>query len=189
MFVQDSCRYYFWSSVLSSRCGIIRFCFLIKLIFMQQKFILNDLVATNKLAKLIADVIVRNFVVTLSGNLGTGKTTLTREILRNLGVIGSIKSPTFTLVEPYQLADYTLYHFDLYRFSDPEEWFDAGFDEYFTMHQVSFIEWAEKAQGLIPQIDWQISINFQHGIRELTIDSLTLTGDTCLTKLINNDVI
>lgn len=156
---------------------------------MQQKFILNDLSETNKLARLISQVIISNFVVTLSGNLGAGKTTLTREILRNLGVAGSIKSPTFTLVEPYQLAGYTLYHFDLYRFSDPEEWFDAGFDEYFTVDQVSFIEWAEKAHGLIPQIDWQININFQHDIRELTIDSLTLTGDTCLTKLINSDVI
>lgn len=156
---------------------------------MQQKYILNDLTSTNKLAKLIAQIITSNFVVTLSGNLGAGKTTLTREILRNLGVTGSIKSPTFTLVEPYQLADYTLYHFDLYRFSDPEEWFDAGFDEYFTADHVSFIEWAEKAQGLIPQIDWQINIDFQHDIRELTIDSLTLTGDTCLTKLINSDVI
>lgn len=156
---------------------------------MQQKYILNDLTATNKLAKLIAQIITSNFVLTLSGNLGAGKTTLTREILRNLGVTGSIKSPTFTLVEPYQLANYTLYHFDLYRFSDPEEWFDAGFDEYFTADQVSFIEWAEKAQGLIPQIDWQINIDFQHDIRELTINSLTLTGDTCLTKLINSDVI
>lgn len=156
---------------------------------MQQKFILNDLSVTNKLAKSIAHVIPYNFVITLSGNLGAGKTTLTREVLRCLGVTGSIKSPTFTLVEPYQLANYTLYHFDLYRFSDPEEWFDAGFDEYFLTPQVSFIEWAEKAQGLIPQIDWQINITFQHNIRELTIDSLTLIGDTCLKKLINSDVI
>ena len=156
---------------------------------MQYKFILNDLETTQRLAKGIAQVIVPNFVVSLSGNLGAGKTTLTREVLRNLGITGSIKSPTFTLVEPYQLPDYTLYHFDLYRFSDPEEWFDAGFDEYFLVPQVSFIEWAEKAQGLIPQIDWQITISFKHNLRELIIDSLTLTGDTCLTKLINSDVI
>ncbi|HCY39608.1 MAG TPA: tRNA (adenosine(37)-N6)-threonylcarbamoyltransferase complex ATPase subunit type 1 TsaE [Neisseriales bacterium] len=156
---------------------------------MQYKFILNDLETTQRLAKGIAQVIVPNFVVSLSGNLGAGKTTLTREVLRNLGITGSIKSPTFTLVEPYQLPDYTLYHFDLYRFSDPEEWFDAGFDEYFSVPQVSFIEWAEKAQGLIPQIDWQITISFKHNLRELIIDSLTITGDTCLTKLINSDVI
>ena len=156
---------------------------------MQHKFILNDLAATQCLAKGIAQVIVPNFVVSLSGNLGAGKTTLTREVLRNLGIAGSIKSPTFTLVEPYQLPDYMLYHFDLYRFSDPEEWFDAGFDEYFSAPQVSFIEWAEKAQGLIPQIDWQITISFKHNLRELIIDSLTLTGDTCLTKLINRGVI
>ena len=156
---------------------------------MHYKFILNDLETTQRLAKGIAQVIVPNFVVSLSGNLGAGKTTLTREVLRNFGVTGSIKSPTFTLVEPYQLPDYTLYHFDLYRFSDPEEWFDAGFDEYFSVPQVSFIEWAEIAKGLIPQIDWQITISLKHNFRELIIDSLTLTGDTCLTKLINSDVI
>ena len=124
----------------------------------------------------------------LRGNLGAGKTTFARKLIQKyLGNSeAQITSPTYTY---YQKYGENLYHFDLYRFSDPEEWFDAGFDEYFSVPQVSFIEWAEKAQGLIPQIDWQITISFKHNLRELIIDSLTLTGDTCLTKLINRGVI
>ncbi len=150
-------------------------------------FNLESLNATENLATRIAQVIVPNFIVSLNGNLGAGKTTLTRAILRAIGVTGSIKSPTFTLVEPYQLESYTVYHFDLYRFSDPEEWFEAGFDEYFNEPQISFIEWAEKAEGLIPPIDWQINIKFLNDERrELIINALTDTGDKCLMKLINN---
>lgn len=150
-------------------------------------FNLESLNATENLATRIAEVIVPNFIVSLNGNLGAGKTTLTRAILRAIGITGSIKSPTFTLVEPYQLESYTVYHFDLYRFSDPEEWFEAGFDEYFNDPQISFIEWAEKAEGLIPPIDWQINIKFLNDERrELIINALTDTGDKCLMKLINN---
>lgn len=150
-------------------------------------FNLESLNATENLATRIAQVIVPNFIVSLNGNLGAGKTTLTRTILRAIGITGSIKSPTFTLVEPYQLESYTVYHFDLYRFSDPEEWFEAGFDEYFNEPQISFIEWAEKAEGLIPPIDWQINIKFLNDERrELIINALTDTGDKCLMKLINN---
>lgn len=150
-------------------------------------FNLESLNATENLATRIAQMIVPNFIVSLSGNLGAGKTTLTRAILRAIGITGSIKSPTFTLVEPYQLESYTVYHFDLYRFSDPEEWFEAGFDEYFNDPQISFIEWAEKAEGLIPPIDWQINIKFLNDERrELIINALTDTGDKCLMKLINN---
>lgn len=150
-------------------------------------FNLESLNATENLATRIAQVIVPNFIVSLNGNLGAGKTTLTRAILRAIGVTGSIKSPTFTLVEPYQLESYTVYHFDLYRFSDPEEWFEAGFDEYFNEPQISFIEWAEKAEGLIPPIDWQINMKFLNDERrELIINALTDIGDKCLMKLINN---
>lgn len=156
---------------------------------MLQKFILADLDDTNQIAVQIAKVIVPNFVITLTGNLGVGKTTLVRAILTTLGVSGTIKSPTFTLVEPYQLANFTIYHFDLYRFNDPEEWFSAGFDEYFMDSQISFIEWAEKANDLIPQIDWQITLTFNQDIRELTIESLSEAGNKCLKKLTTNAVI
>ena len=153
---------------------------------MQYTFILNDLSATAALAQQIAGVLAANFVITLQGNLGAGKTTLTRAVLRQLGVQGSIKSPSFTLVEPYQLPDYVIYHFDLYRFSDPEEWFDAGFDEYFSEPYLCFIEWPENAAALIPQIDWQLQLKFKNNQRELSINALTVTGTLCLNQLITS---
>lgn len=148
---------------------------------------LLNLSDTNKLAKLIAHAIKPNMTIVLNGNLGAGKTTLTRDILHSLGISGSIKSPTFTLVEPYELPSYTVYHFDLYRFGDPEEWFDSGFDEYFLGRFICFIEWAEKAHGLIPQVDWQIDIVLDiNNNRTLKISALTAEGIECLMRLINN---
>ena len=155
---------------------------------MQEKtFNLNQLDDTNLLALKIAKVIVPDFVITLSGELGAGKTTLTRYILQNLGITGLIKSPTFTIVEPY-VTDKALqiYHFDLYRFNDPEEWFDAGFDEYFSNTSICFIEWAEKAHNLIPQIDWQIELllNGMENKRVLNINAKSKKGEMCLKQLI-----
>lgn len=155
---------------------------------MKHIFKLENLAATANLAQKIARIIVPNFIVALNGNLGAGKTTLTREILHALGVAGTIKSPTFTLVEPYLMAKYSIYHFDLYRFSDPEEWFDSGFDEYFTAPHLCFIEWAANAQGLIPSPDWNINISYSDNEqRELEITALTITGKLCLEKLITAD--
>lgn len=153
------------------------------MLFQQELISLDD---TTLIARKIADSLQSGLVVALSGNLGAGKTTLTRSILQTLGVSGSIKSPTFTLVEPYEIKDFTIYHFDLYRFSDPDEWFDAGFDEYFIDGAVCFIEWAEKAKGLIPYIDWHININLDNDIRIITIESLTNVGEKCLKKLMIN---
>lgn len=143
---------------------------------------------TNHLAHLIAKFIQPNFVVSLNGDLGAGKTTLTREILRSLGVVGSVKSPTFTLVEPYSVQNFTIYHFDLYRFNDPDEWFDAGFDEYFSPDCICFIEWASRAHKLIPKLDWVVNIEMQTDLsRIINIESQTLMGDECLKKLISNE--
>lgn len=145
---------------------------------------LTTLEDTHKLANFVASIIVPNFVISLNGNLGAGKTTFVREVIRAFGVQGNIKSPTFTLVEPYELPGRNIFHFDLYRFSDPEEWFDAGFDEYFTNDFIAFIEWAEKAEGLIPQLDWQINIKLdEKNERIFIIDALTKIGEECLTTL------
>ena len=149
------------------------------------KFSLSGIAATKKIASAIAAIIVPNFVITLSGNLGAGKTTLTREILLALGVQGTIKSPTFTLVEPYIVKDVAINHFDLYRFNDPEEWLDAGFDEYFLKEHLCFIEWPEKAHNLIPSIDWEIILGVvDENQRTLTITALTKIGEKCLKSLI-----
>ncbi len=156
---------------------------------MQYRLTLLELCDTEMLACKIAQILPTNFVITLNGDLGVGKTTLAREILRAFGVVGSIKSPTFTLVEPYKAQDISFFHFDLYRFCSAEEWFDLGFDEYFCGDKfICLIEWAEKASSLIPNIDWQINIQLQSdGARELIINSLTSIGEECLNKLTQSD--
>lgn len=164
---------------------------------LEKTFTLENLVATKDFAKQIASVIVPDFVITLKGDLGTGKTTLTRYILQKMGVVGSIKSPTFTLVEPYHIKndrnDTMAYHFDLYRFNDLEEWFYAGFDEYFSNGSICFIEWAEKALALIPGVDWELEFTIMdNNIAEkriLTIRTKTNKGEMCLKRLIQKDVV
>jgi len=171
---------------------------------MRQLFSMNNLQATEQFAELIAGVIVPDhtrkvagndvrqaFVVTLNGELGAGKTTLVRGVLLALLVPGIIKSPTFTLVEPYVVDGLNIYHFDLYRLNDPDEWFALGFDEYFGPDTVCFIEWAENAGMLIPQIDWQIDVHMPDGNEEsdtdkrnICVTSKSVMGDQCLKLLI-----
>jgi tRNA threonylcarbamoyladenosine biosynthesis protein TsaE len=94
-----------------------------------------------------------NAVLTLDGDLGAGKTTLVRYLLQALGVQGRIKSPTYAVVEPYSLAAMEIWHFDFYRFNDPQEWEDAGFRDIFASPGLKLVEWPQQAQGLLPQAD------------------------------------
>lgn len=150
------------------------------------KITLNDLNDTQILAKKIADSIEVPMIVTMNGDLGAGKTTLVREIILALGVTGRVKSPTFTLLEEYDISLGKVLHFDLYRFADPEEWLDLGFDELLDGNSyIAFIEWAERAQGLLKCADWKIDINvINENMRELNINGQTDLGEKCLRKLI-----
>ena len=96
--------------------------------------------------------------IELRGPLGAGKTTFARHLLQALGVVGRIRSPTYALMEPYALPGKNLWHFDFYRFNDPQEWEDAGFRDVFSSTGLKLVEWPEKAAGLLPEADVVITI-------------------------------
>ena len=108
--------------------------------------------------KMMANSALAQAFITLHGNLGAGKTTLVRHLLQALGVPGRIKSPTYAVVEAYDLPQLAIWHFDFYRFDDPLEWEDAGFRDIFASPGLKLAEWPEKAAGLAPQADVAIHI-------------------------------
>lgn len=135
--------------------------------------------------------------VQLIGDLGAGKTTLVRATLQALGHEGRVKSPTYTLVEPYSLVipsgPLDVYHFDLYRFTDPAEWADAGFREYFDRGAVCLVEWPQQAGGLLgmPDLVFQLLLPNEQGSpgnsneeegRVLTARAFSKTGKSCLKR-------
>ncbi|MGI4984509.1 MAG: tRNA (adenosine(37)-N6)-threonylcarbamoyltransferase complex ATPase subunit type 1 TsaE [Janthinobacterium lividum] len=125
--------------------------------------------------------------VHLSGDLGAGKTAFVRATLRALGHAGRVRSPTYTLVEPYALplAHGTLHvhHFDLYRFSDPAEWHEAGFDEYLERDALHLIEWPERADGVLGPPDILLTLEIVGEGRALHARACTAVGRTCLHAL------
>ena len=120
---------------------------------------------------------LRNAYVTLHGDLGAGKTTLVRHLLRALGVQGRIKSPTYAVVEPHEAPGLAIWHFDFYRFSDPREWEDAGFRDVFASPGLKLAEWPEKAAALIPAADVAIHIEApDESSRHVTLRAHTPLG-------------
>lgn len=119
-------------------------------------------------------------IIFLRGDLGAGKTTLVRGILRSLGYNGKVKSPTYNLVELYKFSRLYFYHFDFYRFSDPLEWEEAGFREYFNENSICLVEWPEKAEKLLPIADVQISFTIIETGRNIEIQAGTEVGRQCL---------
>ena len=99
-----------------------------------------------------------NAFIELHGPLGAGKTTFVRHLLHALGVPGRVKSPTYALMEPYAVGAMAIWHFDFYRFDDPQEWEDAGFRDVFASAGLKLVEWPEKAEGLLPQADLRVFI-------------------------------
>lgn len=133
--------------------------------------ILKDEAATVYAAGVLATQLKPGQVIYLHGDLGAGKTTLVRGILHALGHVGKVKSPTYTIVEPYNLAIASCYHFDLYRFQDPEEWEAAGFRDYFNPSSICLVEWPERAEQVLPQADIEIRFDILPHGRVLHITS------------------
>jgi tRNA threonylcarbamoyladenosine biosynthesis protein TsaE len=119
-------------------------------------------------------------IVTLAGELGAGKTTLVRGMLRSLGWAGSVKSPSFALVEHYQISSLYFYHFDLYRFNDPSEWDIAGFAEYFRPDAICVIEWPERIAGRLPRADIAAVLAHAPPGRTLELRAGSPVGRSCL---------
>ncbi len=120
---------------------------------------------------------LRDAYVELHGPLGAGKTTFARHLLRALGVAGRVKSPTYAVMEPYELAGGMVWHFDFYRFNDAQEWEDAGFRDVFASRGLKLAEWPEKAEGLLPCPDLRIAIEpLANEARRVTLAAYTPRG-------------
>lgn len=125
------------------------------------------------------------FVIFLDGDLGAGKTTFSRYLLQKLGHEGAVKSPTYTLVEPYTIADRAIFHFDLYRLGDPSELEFMGIRDYFSGNALVLVEWSEKGAGILPEPDLLLSI--AHGSAE-TERTIHLSGQPNILQLLGADV-
>ena len=137
---------------------------------------------TLALGHLLAACIAPGMVIFLEGELGAGKTTLARGLLRGLGYSGKVKSPTFTLVEVYEVSRLYLYHFDFYRFRDPRELGEAGFREYFNPQSVCLVEWPDKAAGL-PAADLRVVLQVAGSGRNVSIFADSEAGASCWKRL------
>jgi tRNA threonylcarbamoyladenosine biosynthesis protein TsaE len=148
--------------------------------FAPKEAILADEAATLACGARLASVLVSGLNIYLHGDLGAGKTTFVRGVLHGFGHIGKVKSPTYTLVEPYNIFNYQLYHFDLYRFIDEEEWEATGFRDYFNAQSICMIEWPEKAIHVLPAPDIHISLSLFNAGRKIQFSAGSLLGKACL---------
>ncbi len=151
---------------------------------------LEDEEATIELGKIIAKSINGRGRIYLRGDLGAGKTTLCRGILRSMGYLGAVKSPTFTIVEPYSFSGGQVYHFDLYRLNDPDELEYIGVDDYFADETLCLVEWPERAAGILPPGDLDIELLIEGRIRTAVLGAGSEFGRTVLELIkleIDND--
>ena len=139
---------------------------------MSKQFHLIDSDATEKFGAKLWVCLPEKALIFLHGDLGAGKTTLVRGLLRAAGVVGAIKSPTYAVIEEYSVAERKIFHFDLYRLADAEELEWIGIDDYLNQNALCFVEWADKGEGVLPKADINITLTTQNDGRILTIDGV-----------------
>lgn len=148
---------------------------------------LNDEEGTQALGAAIAHLLVPGLSIHLHGELGAGKTSLTRALLHAAGYPGRVKSPTYTLLEPYAInlnnKPVELMHFDLYRMNSPEEFIEAGFREFFGTERICIVEWPERAGNLLPAADLDIFLSVELQGRRVELRANSAQGASCLEQL------
>lgn len=148
----------------------------------QKQFVVNSEQETIALATSFAHQLKAPLIVGLQGNIGVGKSFLTRAVLNTLGYNGRVKSPTFTIVEPYSLDNFDFYHFDFYRINDPDELDFLGIDDYFYSKSICFIEWPEMAIEKISAYDINCAITIENKKRKLQFSAVSDKGNNLISE-------
>ena len=138
---------------------------------------------TTEIGSKLASCLKGGEVIYLKGELGTGKTTLVRGVLNRLGHTGNVKSPTYTIVEPYLIDSHVIYHFDLYRLDDPEELESLGIRDYCDGQSICFFEWPEKGGNILPNADINLELTYLENTREVKFTAKSDVGKTILKQL------
>jgi len=149
--------------------------------------LLEDEQATVAMGGVLAKSITQGAVIYLFGDLGAGKTTFTRGVVQGFGHKGKVKSPTYTLVEPYELDNQSIYHFDLYRLADPEELEFMGIRDYFNEKSICMIEWPEKGAEFLAAADLELTLEYVAQKRKVSIMGKTQKGEEIVDRLSNKD--
>ncbi|UGQ45561.1 tRNA (adenosine(37)-N6)-threonylcarbamoyltransferase complex ATPase subunit type 1 TsaE [Massilia endophytica] len=148
---------------------------------------LRDEQATSALGAALARALAPGLVIYLHGDLGAGKTALTRALIQAAGHRGNVKSPTYTLSEPYRVqlegTAVDIIHYDLYRMSSPEEFLDAGFREDFNGHNICIVEWPQKGEPVLPKADIDIFLTISGAGRDVELHASSAIGQSCLQRL------
>ena len=135
---------------------------------------------TTEIGARVASCLKGGEVIYLKGELGTGKTTFVRGALHELGFTGNVKSPTFTIVEPYSIDNHVVYHFDLYRLDDPEELESLGIRDYCDGQSICFFEWPEKGGNLLPNADINLLLSYTEEGRNVELTTISEVGKSIL---------
>ncbi|MQR01824.1 tRNA (adenosine(37)-N6)-threonylcarbamoyltransferase complex ATPase subunit type 1 TsaE [Glaciimonas soli] len=150
-------------------------------------FHLHDEAGTAALGAALARALLPGLAIYLHGDLGAGKTALTRALLHAAGHNGHVKSPTYTLAEPYAIKLHQqtveVIHFDLYRMVSPDEFLEAGFREYFNENAICIVEWPEKATDVLPKADINVFLSVSGNGRDVKLQATSDKGNQCLDRL------